>query len=122
MARPKPKQPKYRSPCQCGQCPRLPANRPPTLQEWINYWGHDGWFSSEKVERLSVELYVHRYAVWVNTHGWRKPPGWTGGRVPLSKLRPKNGRLLPLQVRAATKRLIAERRRKRESQPEPDLE
>lgn len=113
MAR-KPKPPKYRSPCECGRCPRLPANRPPTLAEWIEYWSHDGWFTAEKVEELAVGLYVHRYAMWVNCRGWRKPPGWTGGRVPLGKLLPKKRRILPAEVRAAQTRLLAERRRQRD--------
>lgn len=113
MAR-KPKPPKYRSPCECGQCPQLPRDRPPTLQEWITYWSHDGWFSAAKVEKLACELYVHRYAMWVNYKGWRKPPGWTGGRVPLAKLRPKGQMLYPDDIRRGTRRLMAERRAKRE--------
>lgn len=109
----KPKQPSYRSLCECGQCPRLPADRPPTLQEWLEYWSHDGWFSPEKVDELAVGLYVHRYSVWVNCHGWRKPPGWTSGPVPLAKLLPKGKRLLPDDVKRATRRLMQERRRER---------
>lgn len=110
----KPKPPKYRSPCECGQCPRLPADRPPTLQEWLSYWSHDGWFSAEKVEELAVSLYVHRYAMWVNCRGWRKPPGYTSGRVPMSKLLPSGKRLLPADVQRAVRRLMQERRRERE--------
>lgn len=113
MAR-KPKRPEYRSPCECGRCPKLPADRPPTLDEWIAYWQHPGWFSPEKVDELAVGLYVHRYAMWVNCRGWRKPPGWTDGRVPLSKVLSKTKRILPAEQKRATQRLLAERRQARE--------
>ena len=114
MARPSKPRPKYRSPCECGECPRLPTNRPATLGEWLEYWGHDGWYSAAKVERLAVELYVFRYAQWVNQKGWRKPPGYTGGRVPRHRVRPKGKPITAAQVHTATQRLLAERRRQRE--------
>lgn len=113
------KPPKYRSPCECGRCPKLPADRPPTLDEWVAYWSHDGWFSPEKVEELAVGLYVHRYAVWVNCHGWRKPPGWTGGKLPRRSVLPKKRRILPAEVKRIEQRLLAERRRAR---ARPELE
>ena len=79
-----------------------------TLSEWRSYWGHDGWFTPAKVYELAVHSYLFNYATWVNTRGWRKPPGWTKGRVPLAKVIPAKRRIFVGEVRRATIRLFQE--------------
>lgn len=100
--------PRFRPGCECGDCPKLPADRPPTLDECTAYYAHDGWFPEWKVRNLAIQLYVHRYASWVNTRGWRKPPGWTGGRVPLAKLLPAKRRIFCDEYRRIVARLMKE--------------
>ena len=98
--------PRFRPGCECRACPKLPSDRPPTLAECTAYYAHDGWFPDWKVRHLAVQHYVYTYASWVNTRGWRKPPGWTSGHVPLAKLRPAKARIFPEDYRRALSRML----------------
>lgn len=98
--------PRFRPGCECRACPKLPSHRPPTLAECTAYYAHDGWFPDWKVRHLAVQHYVYTYASWVNTRGWRKPPGWTSGHVPLAKLRPAKARIFPEDYRRALSRML----------------
>lgn len=83
------RQRRYVEPCQCGKCPKLPPNRPPTKREALTYTEHRfaAYWDSERCVIFAIELYVGSYRRWVNDQGWRKPPEWTKGRVALHEVR-----------------------------------
>lgn len=80
---------RYVEPCQCGMCPKLPRNRPPTKREALLHVQHqyEGFWDEERIVIFAIELYVGSYRRWVNEQGWRKPPEWVRGRVALHELR-----------------------------------
>lgn len=105
--------------CACGRCPRLPTKRPATKREAFLYVQHRyaGFWTEDRIAYEAIDLYVHSYRRWVNDYGWRKPPGWTEGRVPRHQLRSRKA-MFTEEAQAWARRLKAgyrERRANREA-------
>ena len=96
----------------CEACPKWPGHRPPTKREVVEWWNHH--YRDRPLAwrmRMAVEDYTHKYATWVNTKGWRKPPDWSGGPVAAHDLRPARATLLPDDVARWRRELMEKLRR-----------
>lgn len=108
------KRPDYIEPCNCGECPRMPADRPATKREALAYVEHR--YAAHRPRRWvlqeAIGRYVWSYVSWVNTRGWRKPPEWTGGRVRACDLRPASKAFFPEDASKWRRELLAKMERK----------
>lgn len=105
---------RHHEPCGCQQCPKPKRGRPPTKRECVEKWTHEygrEW-PRRKVLRYAIGSFTFAYVEWVNLRGWRKPPDWSSGRVPLARLRPKGKPFTPDEFRQWERELIREMERR----------
>lgn len=90
-AKPQTKRREYHDPCECGACPwPWRKDRPGTLAEFEAYVRHRfPWLPKGEQHVHATGCFTSNYKEW-RLRGWRKPPNWADGPVPLRKVLPKD--------------------------------